>query len=204
MTASMEFYVENADGSSNGDFSMTSEPRIVSFGINWDEIECSSDDDQMFLDVEMPTANSTPVVAPKPTGERFSAVSDEKEIEDRMKDRVPKQTQNNNNWAARAWETWAAWRNKQPATARDYFGPIPLDVKDCVTHEKLGYWLARFVLEVRKQDGKDYPFRSLYNLCAAIQRYLREKESMCDIYILDEKNAHFHKFETKSIYGNAM
>ena len=194
MTASMEFYVENTDGSSNGDFSMTSEPRIVSFGINWDEIECSSDDDQMFLDVEMPTANSTPVVAPKPTAERFSAVSDEKEIEDRMKDRVPKQTQNNNNWAARAWETWAAWRNKQPATARDYFGPIPLDVKDCVTHEKLGYWLARFVLEVRKQDGKDYPFRSLYNLCAAIQRYLREKESMCDIHILDQKNAHFRKF----------
>ena len=95
----MEFYVENADGSSNGeaanlDFSMTSEPSIVSFGINWNEIDCSSDDDQMFLEVEMSTANSTPAVAPKPKGKRFSTVSDEKEIEDRMKDRVPKQTQN--------------------------------------------------------------------------------------------------------------
>ena len=54
--------------------------------------------------------------------------------------------------------------------------------------------LARFVLEVKKQDGNNYLFCSLYNLCVTIQRYLCEKDSMCDIHILAEKNAHFHKF----------
>ena len=84
MTASMEFYVENPDGNSNGetanlDFSMTSEPRVVSFSIKWDEIDCSSDNDHMFLDIEMPTADSTPAVAPNKADKRFSVVSDEKE-----------------------------------------------------------------------------------------------------------------------------
>jgi len=46
-------------------------------------------------------------------------------------------------------------------------------------------WLPLFVTEARKHDGKRYPGRTLYNLCAAIQRAVREDRLPKDGHPLD-------------------
>ena len=42
-----------------------------------------------------------------------------------------------------------------------------------ITQPQLQYWLVRFVLEVRKQDGSEYPPQTLHHLCSGLVRYLR-------------------------------
>ena len=37
----------------------------------------------------------------------------------------------------------------------------------------LQHWLSRFVLEVRKKDGSEYPANTLHHLCCGIMRHLR-------------------------------
>jgi hypothetical protein len=58
-----------------------------------------------------------------------------------------------------------------------------------MTSESLHYWMERLVLEVRKQDGLEYPPRSLYYmyLVCGLLRYLRH-QNIHNLYILDEKN----------------
>ncbi len=36
----------------------------------------------------------------------------------------------------------------------------------------LNYWIRKFVLEVRKEDGQEYPPNSLASLVMGLQRYL--------------------------------
>ena len=37
--------------------------------------------------------------------------------------------------------------------------------------EDISYWMGKFVLEVRKQDGSEYPPKSLYALVCCFKRY---------------------------------
>ena len=39
---------------------------------------------------------------------------------------------------------------------------------------ELNYWLSKFIMEIRRQDGTDYPPNSLTNIISGIQRQLRE------------------------------
>ena len=40
--------------------------------------------------------------------------------------------------------------------------------------KEINSYLARFVQEAKRKDGKNYPASSVNNIVAAIQRYLRE------------------------------
>ena len=51
--------------------------------------------------------------------------------------------------------------------------------------------LSRFVQEATRQDRKPYPPSSLYNVVAAIQRFLRKK-GRPDISLFDVKAPEFH------------
>ena len=50
--------------------------------------------------------------------------------------------------------------------------------------------MARFVQEVRRKDGKDYPASLLNNLVAAIERYLREN-GRPEVNFYDQRNLAF-------------
>lgn len=50
--------------------------------------------------------------------------------------------------------------------------------------------MQRFVLEVRKQDGSEYPPRSLYYIVCGLLRYLRD-ENIHNMNFLDEKDHRF-------------
>ena len=41
-------------------------------------------------------------------------------------------------------------------------------------NESLMHWMCRFVLEVRKKDGTEYPPNTLHHICCGLLRYLRE------------------------------
>ena len=60
--------------------------------------------------------------------------------------------------------------------------------------ESLNYWMQRFVLEVRKQDGSEYPSRSLYYIVCGLLRFMRD-ENIHNMNILDEKDHRFGVFQ---------
>ena len=165
---------------------------IFSFGIDWDEIYMDSSDDDELVLIDLSVSKERTVLH-SGNKSRFSHVSDDKEIEVRMKDRVPKKTRKNNNWAARAWGAWSIWRN-QNVNECEKFRNVPRDIIDCSSKEELGYWLSRFVLETRKQDGSEYPYQSLYGLCTGLQRVLREDDKFCGVHIFDDKDKDFKRF----------
>ena len=55
------------------------------------------------------------------------------------------------------------------------------------------FWLSRFVVEARKQDGSEYPAKSLYYLVCGLLRLLRNKE-IYSMNFLDEKDIRFANF----------
>ena len=65
------------------------------------------------------------------------------------------------------WNEWAEYRKRQdPLNCPPYL----LTMQRC----ELNDWLARFVLEVRRKDGKFYPPNTLHQLCCGVLRRLRE------------------------------
>ena len=59
-----------------------------------------------------------------------------------------------------------------------------------MSYDRMNASLSRFVKEATRQDGKPYPPSSLYNIVAAIQRFLREKGHP-DISFFDVKAPEF-------------
>jgi len=57
----------------------------------------------------------------------------------------------------------------------------------------MNYWLQRFIVEARRQDGAEYPPRSLYLIVCGLLRYLRSK-GVHDNNFLDEKNINSDKY----------
>lgn len=64
-------------------------------------------------------------------------------------------------WGIKAWNNWAAVRETTEESASRSPPTTPLLEMPA---EDLCYWLGKFVLEMRKQDGKEYPPKSLYYL----------------------------------------
>ena len=58
-----------------------------------------------------------------------------------------------------------------------------------MTNEQLTYWLSRFVLEVRKQNGLEYPPNSLHRICAGLLRQLRNGGRKLDLFTDQEFSA---------------
>jgi len=76
-------------------------------------------------------------------------------------------TKANTNWFANIWQEWSAYHQK--LTPEESTAGYPLDT-DIATME-IGYWLQRFVLEVRKSNKNHYFPDSLYQLISGLQQY---------------------------------
>ena len=73
------------------------------------------------------------------------------------------------------WKDWSA--NRRQVSPSDW----PPHLFICSELE-LNRWLCKFILEVRHQDGKNYPPNTLYQLCCGILRYVREVKPDLDIF----------------------
>ena len=63
--------------------------------------------------------------------------------------------------------------------------------------DDLSFWLPRFVMEVKKEKGDDYPPNSLYSLCCGIQQDYGVMKILLFqilIYLLISGSRNSHKF----------
>ena len=88
---------------------------------------------------------------------------------------IPANTQKSTTWAVKVWKDWST--NRRLVSPSDW----PPHLFICSEWE-LNRWLCRFVLEVRRQDGKNYPPNTLYQLCCGVLRYVREVKPDLDVF----------------------
>ena len=102
----------------------------------------------------------------------FKKVAEDK-LMDLTKTKLKKRTKAKMMWGVRAYNEWHSVRLSDADTFDIQI--LRSDLNDCNSLNKadLEYSLCRFVVEVVKvKDGSDYPGRTLYQLCIAIQKYL--------------------------------
>ena len=98
---------------------------------------------------------------------RFAIVSDS-DIEQAKECAIPQNTKKSTSWAVKVWKEWTMNRQKVCPS-----WDCPPHLLLCTT-QSLDYWLSKFVMEVRRVDGKPYPPNSLYQLWCGIMRYAEE------------------------------
>ena len=77
---------------------------------------------------------------------------------------IPKRTRQDTEYCVRVYEAWRAYRNSSGSA-------VP--VLPAIDRASLAHWLVRFVLEVRKGDGSEYPPNSLHHIVCGIMRHMR-------------------------------
>ena len=83
-----------------------------------------------------------------------SPVADSAEVSLRAS-AIPMNTKVAAEWGIRVWSEWADSRTTCTA---DWDGIVPVITPLLrIPHGHLAYWMGKFVLEVRKNDGKEYP-----------------------------------------------
>ncbi|XP_066290479.1 zinc finger MYM-type protein 2-like [Branchiostoma lanceolatum] len=132
-----------------------------------------------------------------PASDRFVPPMTTSAIEEKMKGRIPEATKRSTKWGKDVWDLWARTQNSlrtfESLEPGDRFFIIPVDLSS-TSAEEMDFWLARFVFEIRRKDGKPYPPRTLYNIVAAIMRHLREDLSRHDMNFLDKADIRFAQF----------
>ena len=80
------------------------------------------------------------------------------------------------NWAVRAHNEWR--RNKLDDVVNFDVKVFEADINNCkiLTKESLAYALCRFIPEVAKLDGSDYPGKMLYEMVTSIQKHLHQND----------------------------
>ena len=97
-------------------------------------------------------------------------VSDAAELSVRA-NAVPSNTKSMTEWGVRVWTEWASSRAVSPAPDGVVSVVTPLLA---MTPEHLAYWMGKFVLEVPKKDGKEYPPKTLYALVCCFKRFFEQ------------------------------
>ena len=101
----------------------------------------------------------------------------ESQITAAQKDSVPVNTKKSTNWAVNVWRDWSEYRKQTCSAPNEH----PPHILTCQVSE-LNNWLCRFVLEVRRKDGKPYPPSTLHQLCCGILRYVRDINPCVDFF----------------------
>ena len=78
---------------------------------------------------------------------------------------VPSNTSKATNWALRVFMLWRDERNKQSSER------CPVNLLTDPAAERVNYWLSRFVVEVRREDGKPYPPALINLILAGLYRF---------------------------------
>ena len=109
-----------------------------------------------------------------------SSVSDE-DLKTLIENQENVNTKGNTKWGINVFNKWREQRDIN----------IPeLYEMDTIT---MNYWLQRFIVEARRQDGAEYPLRSLYLIACGLLRYIRSN-GVHEKNFLDEKNTNVVEF----------
>ena len=98
---------------------------------------------------------------------RFAAPFDDNSEGQHRLLRVPIKTKQATAWGISAWTDWASARGASGSSSTSDSSSNRAEVTTDLLEmsvEDFAYWLGKFVLEVRKQDGSEYPPKTLYGL----------------------------------------
>ena len=119
---------------------------------------------------------------------------------------MPITTKASTEWGIRVWNEWASIRGSSGSTDR---APVDTPLLEMPVAD-LSYWMRKFVLKVRKKDGKEYPPKSLYALVCCFKRFF-EQNGVHNINPLSTtNNAVFGDFrrtldaEMKRLHGSGL
>ena len=101
---------------------------------------------------------------------------------------IPKNTEKNTKWAVNVFNSWVAARNSKMLSDKC---PEDLLRKSYPTND-LARWLSIFTVEIRHGDGSEYPPKTIYNILAALLRFMRAIDPTTPNF-LDQKNASFSR-----------
>nr|XP_034336669.1 uncharacterized protein LOC117692546 [Crassostrea gigas] len=145
------------------------------------EYETGLDHGEFQLDWNFLGENENVTKMPTTSGDRFATPVTESDLKSLIESQENINTKQNTKWAVNVFEKWRTGRSET----------IPeLQFQGS---EEMNYWLQRFIVEARRQDGKDYPPKSLYLISCGLLRFLRDK-GVYDKNFLDEKNTTFIEF----------
>ena len=102
---------------------------------------------------------------PTTSARRFAPPKTEQEIQEARIKGIPKKTLEDTQYCVKVWEEWCSYRRQ---VCQDTIPPL-----QSIEASQLQHWLTRFVLEVRKRNGKEYSPDTLHHLCCGIMRFLR-------------------------------
>ena len=93
-----------------------------------------------------------------PQATRFSTPKSSEDVAMAIASSVPKKTQADTKYCVELWKKWSNFRN----SITEEQVPERIEAMD---NEQLRYWLSRFIFEVRKRDGSEYPPNTLHHIC---------------------------------------
>ena len=104
---------------------------------------------------------------------KFKSVSDSK-LNDLKIRWLKKRTFNKMQWGVHAYNSWRQVKLENFLTFDVIVQEAYLDEVKFLTKEALCYALCRFIPEVTKCNGQDYPGKSLYDMVVSIQKFLNQ------------------------------
>ena len=134
------------------------------------EVYLSNMNDKQFVN----SSQLQPATAPDPaplssaivSTTRFATPKDDETVLAAQSKAVPSTTKRSTEWAFRIWNQWSKSRKESNC---EYSPPPQL----CTDESCLDRWLSKFILEIRRQDGKEYPPNMLYSIACGILRHVR-------------------------------
>ena len=126
------------------------------------------------------------------TRNRFGQVATESELNRRKVERIPENTRRSTKWAVKVWQKWAEFRQDTIETMMGMYKTIR-SLSEC-TPVELDFWLSRFIVEVRNENGDSYPASTLYSLACGLNRHIKEELERVDVEILSKKDTRFANF----------
>ena len=101
---------------------------------------------------------------------------------------IPRNTNKATNRALKVFQSWREQHGKSVSVVVKVFqswreqhgeqqdGICPVDLLETNNAELLHFWLSRFVVEARREDGKSYPPATIHNLLSGIYRYSESRK----------------------------
>jgi hypothetical protein len=85
---------------------------------------------------------------------------------------VPMKTRKQTNWSLSVWSQWSSYRQENLIENSKRQFPLSAKLTEMPV-DAISFWLAKFVVEVRRSDGQPYLPDSLYQICCGLGRFLR-------------------------------
>ncbi len=105
---------------------------------------------------------------------QFKKPTDQSALDELSKKTFSANTNRKINWAVGLFKSWRQHRLRTDVVEVFQIGWCDIDADD-LNVEHLSFCLCSFVNEVRRQDGKEFPGKSLYELVVLIQFYLERR-----------------------------